>query len=67
MTAPAGALAVFNNLKIPLAVAAALTIFGERADLLRLALGGGLMLIAAALAARRGTEADARPPRSAAG
>ena len=54
VTAPAGALAVFNNLKIPLAVAAALTIFGERADLVRLALGGGLMLIAATLAARRG-------------
>lgn len=54
VTAPAGALAVFNNLKIPLAVAAALTIFGERADLSRLALGGGLMLIAATLAARRG-------------
>jgi drug/metabolite transporter (DMT)-like permease len=54
VTAPVGALAVFNNLKIPLAVAAALTIFGERADLPRLALGGGLMLIAASLAARRG-------------
>lgn len=67
VTAPAGALAVFNNLKIPLAVAAALTIFGERADLPRLALGGGLMLIAAALAARRGTEVDARPPRTTAG
>ena len=53
VTAPPAALAVFNNLKIPLAVAAALTIFGERADLLRLAVGGGLMLIAAALAARR--------------
>lgn len=54
VTAPAGALAVFNNLKIPLAVAAALTVFGEQADLARLALGGGLMLVAAALAARRG-------------
>jgi drug/metabolite transporter (DMT)-like permease len=54
VTAPAGALAVFNNLKIPLAVAAALTIFGEHADLVRLALGGGLMLIAASLAAGRG-------------
>ncbi|MBL9103636.1 MAG: EamA family transporter [Myxococcales bacterium] len=54
VTAPAGALAVFNNLKIPAAVVAALTIFGERADLRRLALGGAVMLIAAALAARRG-------------
>lgn len=48
------ALAVCNNLKIPLAVLAALTLFGERADLLRLALGGGLMVLAAVLAARRG-------------
>jgi drug/metabolite transporter (DMT)-like permease len=54
VTAPPGALAVLNNLKIPLAVAAALTIFGEQADLGRLALGGGLMLVAAAVAARRG-------------
>lgn len=54
VAAPPAALAVFNNLKIPLAVAAALTIFGEQADLPRLALGGGIMLLAAALAARRG-------------
>ena len=54
VTAPVAALAVFNNLKIPLAVAVALTIFGERADLPRLALGGSLMLLAASLAARRG-------------
>jgi drug/metabolite transporter (DMT)-like permease len=50
----AGALAVANNLKVPLGVLAALTIFGEKADLLRLAIGGGLMVVAAALAARRG-------------
>lgn len=48
-----GVLAVFNNLKIPLAVVAALVIFGEAADLRRLALGGGVMLLAAALAVRR--------------
>lgn len=54
VTAPPAALAVFNNLKIPLAVAAALTIFGEQADVGRLALGGGLLLLVAALAARRG-------------
>jgi drug/metabolite transporter (DMT)-like permease len=53
VTAPPAALAVFNNLKIPLAVAAALTLFGEQADLGRLALGGGLLLLVAALAARR--------------
>lgn len=49
----AGTLAVFNNLKIPLAVVAALLVFGEHADLRRLALGGGVMLLAAALAVRR--------------
>jgi drug/metabolite transporter (DMT)-like permease len=54
VTVPAGALAVVNNLKVPLAVVAALTLFGERADGPRLALGGGIMLLAAALAVRRG-------------
>lgn len=50
-----GALAVANNLKVPLGVVAALTIFGEQADLARLAIGGGLMVGAAALASRRAT------------
>jgi len=54
VTAPPAALAVANNLKIPLAVVAALTIFGEQADLPRLAVGGGIMAVAAGLAARRG-------------
>lgn len=49
-----GTLAVANNLKVPLGVLAALTIFGEEADLARLFVGGGLMVVAAALAARRG-------------
>ena len=39
MTAAPAALAVANNLKIPLAVVAALTIFGEQAELWRLAIG----------------------------
>lgn len=47
-----GALAVMNDLKVPLGVAAALTIFGEEADLLRLAAGGALMVGAAILSAR---------------
>lgn len=51
-----GTLAVANNLKVPLGVLAALMIFGEQADLLRLTIGGGLMVVAAALAARRGQE-----------
>ena len=50
----AGVLAVFNNLKIPLAVVVALAIFGEQANMLRLVLGGGVMVVAAALAVRRG-------------
>ena len=44
-----GALAVFNNLKIPLAVAASLLVFGEKADLARLLAGGGIMLAAVLL------------------
>ncbi len=43
-----GALAVFNNLKIPLAVAVSILFFGEQGDVPRLAVGGGI--IAAALA-----------------
>jgi drug/metabolite transporter (DMT)-like permease len=39
----AGTLAVFNNVKIPLAVACSLLVFGEHADLRRLALGGLLI------------------------
>jgi len=40
----AGTLAVFNNVKIPLAVAVSLLVFGEHADVRRLAMGGLLML-----------------------
>ncbi len=39
----AGTLAAMNNLKIPLAVGVALLVFGERADPLRLALGGAII------------------------
>lgn len=42
----AGTLAVFNNLKVPLAVAVSLVVFGERADLVRLFAGGGIVLLA---------------------
>jgi len=42
----AGTLAVFNNLKVPLAVAVSLLFFGELADLPRL-LAGGAVVIAA--------------------
>jgi drug/metabolite transporter (DMT)-like permease len=39
----AGALAAVNNAKIPLGIACALLVFGERADLVRLLAGGALM------------------------
>ena len=39
-----GTLAVFNNLKIPLAIAVSFLVFGEQGDLLRL-LSGGIILI----------------------
>lgn len=41
-----GALAVFNNLKVPLAVAVSLLFFGESADTLRLVIGGGIVVAA---------------------
>jgi drug/metabolite transporter (DMT)-like permease len=44
---PAGALAVMNNLKIPLGVAASLLVFGERTNLPALLAGG--LLVGAAL------------------
>ncbi len=42
----AGLLAVFNNVKIPLAVVVSLVFFRERTDLLRLAMGGAAILSA---------------------
>jgi len=47
-----GALAAANNLTIPLAVLASMVLFGERADPVRLAIGG--MLIVTAMAIHRG-------------
>lgn len=42
----AGTLAIFNDFKIPLAVAVSLIVFGELANVPRLLLGGGLGLLA---------------------
>jgi drug/metabolite transporter (DMT)-like permease len=50
---PAGPLAVMNNAKIPLAVAVSLLVFGETADLTRLAIGGVVLGFAVWLAERR--------------
>ncbi|HWA10883.1 MAG TPA: EamA family transporter [Opitutaceae bacterium] len=55
---PAGLLAVMNNAKIPLMVACSLLFFHESADVPRLLLSGGLLVLAAWLAGDRG----ARPP-----
>ena len=40
----AGTLAVFNDLKIPLAVVVSLLIFDEQADLVRLIVGGSIII-----------------------
>lgn len=45
-----GTLAVFNNLKIPTAIAVSLFVFGESADILQLSIGGTIILIALLLA-----------------
>lgn len=42
----AGVLAIMNDLKIPLAVVVSLLIFGEKANMPRLLVGGGLLLAA---------------------
>jgi drug/metabolite transporter (DMT)-like permease len=48
----AGALAIFNDLKVPLAILVSLVFFGEEANLLRLALGGGVVLAALVMSER---------------
>lgn len=45
----AGTLAVFNDLKIPLAVGVSLLFFGEQTDLIRLLIGGSTIVAALAL------------------
>ena len=50
---PVGTLAVMNNAKIPLAVAVSLLVFGETADLTRLAIGGVVLGVAVWLVERR--------------
>jgi drug/metabolite transporter (DMT)-like permease len=42
-----GTLAVMNNAKLPLGVAVSLLVFGEKTSLVRLLLGGGIILAAA--------------------
>lgn len=65
MRVNAGALAAFNNAKIPLGIACALIVFGERADLARLLAGCALMGAGVWIAGWR-PEAAPRPLRQAA-
>ncbi|MEM6294172.1 MAG: EamA family transporter [Myxococcota bacterium] len=58
----AAPLAVLNNVKIPLAVVASVVVFGENTDLVRLGLGGGLMVLAAWAAQRTATKPDEDGP-----
>jgi len=58
----AGALAACNNAKIPLGIACALVVFGEKADLARLLTGGALMAIGVWVAGA-GPQAASRPRR----
>jgi drug/metabolite transporter (DMT)-like permease len=48
----AGALAAFNNAKIPLGIACSILVFGETANLARLAAGGALMAFGVWIAGR---------------
>jgi drug/metabolite transporter (DMT)-like permease len=41
-----GAVAIFNDLKIPLSITVSLLVFGEKADVPHLLLGGGLVILA---------------------
>ncbi len=49
----AGALAVFNNLKIPLGILVSVLVFGESTNWVRLLIGGALMALALFLNARK--------------
>lgn len=50
VTSNPATLAVMNNLKVPLAVFVALTLFNESASIPRLAIGGSMIIVAALLA-----------------
>jgi drug/metabolite transporter (DMT)-like permease len=48
----AGTLAIFNDLKVPVAVLISVVVFGESVNLLNLAIGGAIVLLALGLNAR---------------
>ncbi|MCD4672282.1 MAG: EamA family transporter [Anaerolineaceae bacterium] len=47
-----GTLAIFNDLKVPLSILVSLLVFGEEADVVRLLIGGGIVLAALVLSER---------------
>ena len=53
-----GALAILNNLKVPLAVVCSLVFFGEECELTPLLVGGGILLVALGLNERFRPSAD---------
>jgi drug/metabolite transporter (DMT)-like permease len=57
----AGTLAVFNNAKIPLAVACSLLFFGEKTDVLRLVIGGTLIAAGVGLGEWRARRTPPKP------
>lgn len=58
VTTNPGTLAVFNNLKIPIAILVSLVMFGEQTDIPRLLIGGGVMVLAVVLAERKQRASD---------
>jgi drug/metabolite transporter (DMT)-like permease len=45
----AGALAIFNDLKIPLSISVSILVFGEKANLTTLLIGGGIIVLSLVL------------------
>ena len=66
MRVNAGALAAFNNAKIPLGIACSLLFFGETANVARLVLGGAVMALGV-WAAGGSPDAPSRDPEAAVG
>lgn len=58
----AGTLAVFNNLKIPLAIFVSFVFFNESTNLIRLILGGGIIIVAMIIADKKRIEEIRKMP-----
>jgi drug/metabolite transporter (DMT)-like permease len=55
-----GTLAIFNDLKVPLSILVSLLVFGEEANVLRLLIGGGIVLAALVISERAGRRKAAK-------